>query len=103
MEANDPFPRKNAHTYKYVAYNFRGVHGPFEGHSSLRTPGPTVDNTRQKTLIQGGRRGLVNGEMTLILTLVIDAISQRHIETVVATTLCSNFIHITYRQVESRG
>lgn len=55
MEANDPFPRKMH--IQYVAYNFRGIHGPSEGHSSLRTPGPTVDNIRQKRLTQGEREG----------------------------------------------
>lgn len=30
------------------------------------------------------------------LTLVINAISERHIETVITATLCANFIHVTW-------
>lgn len=40
---------------------------------------------------------------TSVLTLVINAIPQGYIETVVAATLCSNFIHVTYREVGGGG
>lgn len=30
------------------------------------------------------------------LTLVIDAISERHVETVITAALCANFIHVTW-------
>lgn len=41
----------------------------------------------------------MSGEKTSVHTLVINAIPQGHIEAVVAATLCSNFIHVTCREV----
>jgi hypothetical protein len=65
-------------TYTHIIYVIQipRVHGPSEGHSSLRKPGPTIDNTRQKRLIEREEKGRrVSREKSSELTLVINAIS----------------------------